>query len=85
VVQPGDGKGLAENLERLSTDPLRVAEMGKRARAMLDDRFSRKRALASWEQLLAALTSANDRGRVLPFTRGYDHISSKADAPEASV
>jgi glycosyltransferase involved in cell wall biosynthesis len=79
VVQPGDGRGLAENLKLLSMDLLRVAEMGKRARAMLDDRFSRKRALASWEQLLAALTNSSEK--VLPFTGSYGRILSEADTP----
>jgi colanic acid biosynthesis glycosyl transferase WcaI len=55
VIEPGDGQALAEALIPLCDDPLRAAEMGKRARAMLDARFARKHAFARWESLLATV------------------------------
>jgi colanic acid biosynthesis glycosyl transferase WcaI len=55
VVEPGDGEGLAQGLDRLSRDAAGVAAMGGRARAMLDAHFTRRRAFASWRGLLQAL------------------------------
>ena len=57
VIEPGDGQALLEAVTLLCDDPSRAAEMGRRARAMLDDRFARKHALARWESLLATLTN----------------------------
>lgn len=56
VVEPGAGHRLAEVLRRLSKDPGRLAEMGLRARAMLEKHFSRQQALARWDQLFGSLT-----------------------------
>jgi hypothetical protein len=39
----------------LSASPQRVSEMGKRARAMLDQCFARKRALGRWHALLLSI------------------------------
>lgn len=55
VVAPGDGPGLAAALRGLSTDPAAVAAMGHRARAMLEDRFTRRAALAAWDELIDAI------------------------------
>jgi len=52
VVEPGDGQALADALVLLAANPSQVAEMGQRARKMLDDCFTRKHALASWQRLL---------------------------------
>jgi colanic acid biosynthesis glycosyl transferase WcaI len=60
VIEPGDGHALAEALISLREDPLRAAEMGKRARAMLDACFTRKQAFARWQSLLATLTTRDD-------------------------
>jgi colanic acid biosynthesis glycosyl transferase WcaI len=57
VVEPGNGQALAEALLQLSNDAKRTAEMGARARAMLDDGFTRKHAFARWERLLAAVSN----------------------------
>jgi colanic acid biosynthesis glycosyl transferase WcaI len=54
VVEPGNGPALAEALISLCKDPVRVAEMGKRGRSMLDGHFTRRHAFARWEKLLAA-------------------------------
>ena len=58
VVEPGDGASLAEALMLLSKDPQAAADMGKRARAMLDDGLTRRHAFARWESLLATLMTA---------------------------
>ena len=41
--------------------PARVRAMGARARAAVEERFSRARALAQWEQLLRTLDTAAPR------------------------
>jgi hypothetical protein len=43
---------------QLCKDPQAAADMGKRARAMLDDGFTRKHAFARWESLLATVMTA---------------------------
>jgi colanic acid biosynthesis glycosyl transferase WcaI len=58
VVEPGDGASLAEALMQLAKDPQAAADMGKRARAMLDDGLTRRHAFARWESLLATLMTA---------------------------
>jgi colanic acid biosynthesis glycosyl transferase WcaI len=60
VIEPGNGQALAEALILLSKSPPGVAEMGKRARAMLDDNFARRHAFARWQELLAAMTKHTD-------------------------
>ena len=55
VIEPGNGDALAEALVVLSASPQRVSEMGKRARAMLDQCFTRKRALGRWHALLLSI------------------------------
>jgi colanic acid biosynthesis glycosyl transferase WcaI len=58
VVEPGDGKALGEALRRLMTEPDRLAAMGARARAMLDEHFSRRQAFARWRSLLESVASS---------------------------
>jgi colanic acid biosynthesis glycosyl transferase WcaI len=58
VVEPGDGPALARALSDLAADPQRVAQMGTRARAMLDRNFARARALARWRALLEGIGGA---------------------------
>jgi glycosyltransferase involved in cell wall biosynthesis len=55
VVEPGNGGALADALVLLAANPARVLEMGQHARKMLDNCFTRKRALASWQRLLAPM------------------------------
>jgi glycosyltransferase involved in cell wall biosynthesis len=62
VIEPGNGQALAEALILLYESPSRVAEMGIRARAMLNDHFTRKHAFARWESLLAAITNPTEVG-----------------------
>jgi colanic acid biosynthesis glycosyl transferase WcaI len=58
VVAPGDAGALVATLRRLSTEPQLAAEMGLRARAMLDAHFTRQQGLARWRDLLDRLDGA---------------------------
>jgi colanic acid biosynthesis glycosyl transferase WcaI len=55
VVEPGEGELLADTLSGLRADPGRLAEMGRRARAMLDARFTRHDAFQRWRNLIEEL------------------------------
>jgi colanic acid biosynthesis glycosyl transferase WcaI len=55
VIAPGDANALAGTLLRISSDPGTLAEMGMRAREMLEARFTRQKGLERWRQLLDAL------------------------------
>ena len=55
VVEPGQSDELACSILRLRGDRRLCDEMGKNARALIDMRFSRKRALEAWSRLLADL------------------------------
>ena len=52
VVQPGQGEVLADTLLSLSRNADLIAEMGRRARAMLDSEFTRRHAFERWESLI---------------------------------
>ncbi|HEX6860399.1 MAG TPA: glycosyltransferase family 4 protein [Caulobacteraceae bacterium] len=52
VVEPGDSQGFAEAVLRLAEDAAHRHELGARARAMLEARFTRKIALRRWADLL---------------------------------
>jgi glycosyltransferase involved in cell wall biosynthesis len=56
VVKPGDINALVQRLSDLADDHKLVAEMGDRARAMLDLHFSRRHALESWRSVLQGLS-----------------------------
>ena len=55
VITPGDGAALAATLSRLSRDAAALADMGARAREMLETHFARATAFARWQELLDAL------------------------------
>jgi colanic acid biosynthesis glycosyl transferase WcaI len=55
VIKPGDAEALAQAIVDLAVDRKRVADMGRRARDMLDLHFSRRHALESWRSLLEGL------------------------------
>ncbi len=55
AVAPGDAVTLVETLQRWSNAPATIAEMGARARAMLDAHYSRRQGLARWRALLDRL------------------------------
>ena len=52
AIEPGNSDALADAISRLSTDPEMTAGMARRARAMLDAKFTRQRAFERWEDVL---------------------------------
>jgi colanic acid biosynthesis glycosyl transferase WcaI len=58
AVKPGDAEALVGVLRRLANEPDTVAQMGARARHLLEARFSRAAALERWRQLLDRLDQA---------------------------
>ncbi|HEY6619475.1 MAG TPA: hypothetical protein VIY68_08020, partial [Steroidobacteraceae bacterium] len=58
VVEPGDADGLANTIVQLSRDAEMRDLMGRNARAMLDNNFTRSRALASWQNVVANVGSS---------------------------
>jgi glycosyltransferase involved in cell wall biosynthesis len=53
VIEPGDGPGLARTIRSLAADRAECAAMGRRARALLDAKFTKDHAFARWRSLLA--------------------------------
>jgi glycosyltransferase involved in cell wall biosynthesis len=71
VVQPGQGKVLADTLLSLSRNADLIAEMGRRARAMLDSQFTRRQAFERWESLI---------DNIGPSSRGISQSSNHRSA-----
>ncbi|MFY9695326.1 MAG: hypothetical protein WA776_09020 [Xanthobacteraceae bacterium] len=61
AVAPGDAMTLAETLQGWSNAPAMIAEMGARARAMLDAHYSRRQGLARWRTVLDRLADVSQR------------------------
>jgi colanic acid biosynthesis glycosyl transferase WcaI len=61
AITPGDAVTLADTLRRWSEEPQTVAEMGARARQMLDEKLTKAQALARWSQLIDQLAAADIR------------------------
>jgi colanic acid biosynthesis glycosyl transferase WcaI len=59
VIEPADTAGLVRTLLRMATEPEWIAEMGARARKMLDAHFTKQIALERWRQLLDQLEEAD--------------------------
>ncbi len=55
VVAPGDAGMLIDTLRQWINAPAMIADMGLRARAMLDAQYSRQQGLARWRALLEGL------------------------------
>jgi colanic acid biosynthesis glycosyl transferase WcaI len=55
AVKPGDAGALVGILQRLAHDPNAAAQMGARARELLETRFSRAQAFERWGHLLNRL------------------------------
>jgi colanic acid biosynthesis glycosyl transferase WcaI len=55
VIAPGDADALVGALRQLSAAPALVADMGRRARQMLDARFTRRQGFKRWHDLLDRL------------------------------
>jgi colanic acid biosynthesis glycosyl transferase WcaI len=51
AIAPGDAVTLADTLRRWSEEPQTVAEMGARARQMLEEKF-KAQAMTRWNQLV---------------------------------
>jgi len=58
AIAPGDGPGLADALRKLLESPDLTADMGRRARALLDAGFTRAHGLARWERVLSTLETS---------------------------
>jgi glycosyltransferase involved in cell wall biosynthesis len=56
VIAPGDVNALTETVIELSEKPSLVAEMGRRARSMLDAQFTRMQALGRWRRLVDSIS-----------------------------
>jgi colanic acid biosynthesis glycosyl transferase WcaI len=67
VIAPGDADALVDALRRFSNAPETIAEMGRRARAMLDAHFTRQQALQRWSGLLDQLAKSSASVRQLQF------------------
>ncbi len=61
VIEPGDAAALVDTLRRLSTEPGLLAEMGLRARQMLDAHFTRQKGFERWRGLLDHLDQLQAR------------------------
>ncbi len=59
VIAPGDADTLVETLQKMSTAPETISEMGMRARAMLDAHFTRHKAFERWSELLNRLDKSS--------------------------
>jgi glycosyltransferase involved in cell wall biosynthesis len=66
VVEPGEGEVLGDALRCLGTDTGRLAEMGHRARAMLDAHFTRRRAFKRWQSLVEEVLHNPNSSEDLP-------------------
>jgi glycosyltransferase involved in cell wall biosynthesis len=60
IVQPGDAGALVESILRLSRDTQLRAKMGRQARAMLENNFTRQQALQRWQNLLNDLINSSE-------------------------
>ena len=74
VIEPGDAGALVRTLLRLSAEPESVAEMGKRAREMLDEHFTRQKGLDRWRELLGQLDQSQ-------LSEGVGPSSNRSFAP----
>lgn len=63
VIEPGDADTLTGTLLRFASDPAALAEMGRRARKMLDAHFTRQKGFERWRQLLDQLESSDPTRR----------------------
>jgi glycosyltransferase involved in cell wall biosynthesis len=61
VIEPGEEELLAETIRELSVNTSRLAEMGHRARAMLDGEFTRRHAFERWRRLIEAIDPLSSR------------------------
>ena len=55
TVSIGNAKELSDRILELSQDTERVTQMGERARAVFDNRYAKRHALAAWQHLLTEI------------------------------
>ena len=60
AIAPGDAVTLADTLRRWSEEPQTIAEMGARARQMLEEKFMKAQAIARWSRLVDQLDRRSD-------------------------
>jgi colanic acid biosynthesis glycosyl transferase WcaI len=63
AIEPADADALVRTLLRMAAEPEWTAEMGTRARKMLDRHFTRGKALQRWRELLDELDRFQERER----------------------
>lgn len=51
-IDPGDARALAAAIVELRANPALLADLGRNARALVEQRFSRAQAFAAWRRLL---------------------------------
>jgi glycosyltransferase involved in cell wall biosynthesis len=71
VIEPADAGALVSTLLRLSAEPESIAEMGRRAREMLDAHFTRQNGLERWRKLLGQLDQLQMLKGVGPSSNRY--------------
>ena len=71
VIAPGDADALVDVLRRLSNAPETIAEMGRRARAMLDAHFTRQQTLQRWSGLFDQLDKSSASEKALRKACGH--------------
>jgi len=62
VVEPGQGALLAGLLRDIMRDGARLEAMGRRARAMLEERFTRNQAFERWRDIIKGITEGLPQG-----------------------
>ena len=59
VVEPGQGALLAELLHNIMRDNNRLEAMGRRARTMLEEHFTRRQAFERWRDVIEGITEGS--------------------------
>jgi glycosyltransferase involved in cell wall biosynthesis len=57
-IEPGEAEALAAAISDLPRDPARCEDMGRRARALLDQNFTRRAAFEKWNSLIEKVVHA---------------------------
>jgi colanic acid biosynthesis glycosyl transferase WcaI len=70
VIEPSDAGAFVRTLLHLSTEPDSVAEMGRRARKMLDALFTKQKGLERWRELLDQLDQLEASKGAGPYSKG---------------
>jgi colanic acid biosynthesis glycosyl transferase WcaI len=85
VIEPGDSGGLVDALRSLSNAPETVAEMGRRARTMLDAHFTRQGALKRWSELLRQLDQSGAENKKPSSGQSPFEIPAKVTEPNGEI